>query len=109
MAARASDGALSLFHSRFVPRQEGGTNVPQVWVEVKALQAQYLAASGKCDAALAVVQGIGAPEQGLDFTANGLEPFVDAPRTQVVLAGVELKCGRKDQATERLRKVAQDD
>ncbi|PYX40036.1 MAG: hypothetical protein DMG81_07685, partial [Acidobacteria bacterium] len=33
--AGSFDRALALFHNRFFPRQEGGTNVRQVWVEVQ--------------------------------------------------------------------------
>ena len=91
---------------RFFPREEGGTNVRQVWVEVKMLQALTQAAAGQCNAALAVVDGIGAESPGLPFTKDGLAPFVDAPRTQYLIAQVEAGCGRAAQAGERRRRVA---
>ncbi len=100
------DGAIALFHDRFFPREEGGTNVRQVWVEVKILQALAQAAAGQCDAALAVVEGIGAEVPGLPFTKDGLEPFVGAPRTGYMIGLVEAGCGRAPQAAERWRRVS---
>src|SRR5580658_3697007 len=100
------DGAIALFHDRFFPREEGGTNVRQVWVEVKTLQALTQAAAGQCDAALAAVDGMGAEVPGLPFTKDGLKPFVNAPRTQYLIGQVEAHCGHALQATERWRRVA---
>jgi tetratricopeptide (TPR) repeat protein len=100
------DGAIALFHDRFFPREEGGTNVRQVWVEVKTLQALTQAAAGQCDAALAAVDGMGAEVPGLPFTKDGLQPFVNAPRTQYLFGQVEARCNRVPQATERWRRVA---
>ncbi|HUE20818.1 MAG TPA: DUF5107 domain-containing protein [Bryobacteraceae bacterium] len=98
--------ATALFHDRFFPREEGGTNVRQVWVEVKILQAFSQAAAGQCDSAKAAVDGIGAAAPGLPFTKDGLEPFVDAARTQYLIGQVEARCGRAPQAAERWRRVA---
>jgi len=100
------DGALALFHDRFFPREEGGTNVRQVWVEVNILHALTEAAGGQCDAALAAVDGIGGEVSGLPFTKDGLTPFVHAPRTLYLIGQVEARCGRAPQATERWRRVA---
>jgi hypothetical protein len=100
------DGALALFHDRFFPREEGGTNVREVWVEVNILQALSDAANNRCDAALSAVERLGAEAAGLPFTKDGLGPFVDAPRTQYLIGQVEAHCGRELQAKERWRKVA---
>ena len=99
-------GAIALFHGRFFPREEGGTNVRQVWVEVKILQALTQAAAGQCDSAMAAVEGIGAEVDGLPFTKDGLQPFVHAPRTEYLLGQVEARCGRASQAAEHWRRVA---
>ena len=104
--AREFDGATDLFRGRFFPREEGGTNVRQVWVEVRTLEALTDAAANKCDAALAAVDGIGSEAAGLAFTKDGLEPFVDAPRTQYLIGQVEARCGRAEQANKRWRRVA---
>jgi len=100
------DGALALFHNRFFPREEGGTNVRQVWVEVNILQALSDAANNQCDAANHAADGLGGVVAGLPFTNDGLAPFVDAPRTQYLIGQVEARCGREPQAKERWRRVA---
>ena len=105
--ARDFEGAAALFHDRFFPREEGGTNVRQVWVEVKTMQALAEASAGQCDAAAATAGNIGAEVAGLAFTKDGLQTFVDAPRTQYLLGRADAACGRKEQAAERWRKVAQ--
>ncbi len=104
--AQEFDAAIALFHDRFFAREEGGTNVRQVWVEVKTLQALTQAAAGQCDTAVAAVDGMGAEVPGLAFTKDGLQTFVDAPRTQYLLGQVDARCGRTAGATERWRRVA---
>jgi len=98
--------ALALFHDRFFVREEGGTNVREVWVEVKAMQALNEAQAGRCDAALGIVNGIGAEVAGLPFTRDGMPPFVDAPRTQYLLGEVDSRCGRSAEANTRWQRVA---
>jgi tetratricopeptide (TPR) repeat protein len=100
------DGALALFHDRFFPREEGGTNVRQVWVEVRILQALSQTAAKDCNSAIKTVDGLGGAVAGLPFTEDGLQPFVDAPRTQYLIGQVEASCGHASQATERWRRVA---
>ncbi len=97
------EAALALFHDRFFPREEGGTNVRQVWIEVRALQALSLAKAGNCEASLSITRLIGEPVEGLGFTRDGLAPFVGSARTQLLLAQAESACGRK---TDRLIQVA---
>ncbi len=100
------DGALALFHDRFFPREEGGTNVRKIWVEVKLLQSLSQAAAGQCDAAIATVASIAAAVPGLPFTKDGLDPFVNEPRTQYLLGQVESHCGHAPQAAARWQRVA---
>ncbi|MGO4882108.1 MAG: DUF5107 domain-containing protein [Bryobacteraceae bacterium] len=104
--AQEYDGALALFHDHFFAREEGGTNVRQVWVEVNVMHALSQAAGNRCDAALATINGLSAETAGLPFTKDGLTPFVDAPRTQYLIAQVEAGCGHAQQATERWRVAA---
>lgn len=75
-------------------------------MEVKIQQALAQAAAGQCNAALGVTDGIGAEAPGLLFTKDGLSPFVEAPRTQYLIAQVEARCGRAQQAAERWRRVS---
>lgn len=76
------------FQGRFFPREEFGTNVRQVWVEVQVRKAASLARHGKDDEARAAAEGIGRPVPGLAFTEDGLESFVNAARTQYLLGEV---------------------
>jgi tetratricopeptide (TPR) repeat protein len=104
--AREFDEARGLFAHRFFPREEGGTNVRQVWVEVNLLEALTRAAGKQCDSALGIAHNLGVTVAGMPFTSDGLEPFVDAPRTQYLIGQVEDTCGHTAEATERWRRVA---
>jgi tetratricopeptide (TPR) repeat protein len=59
--------AAALFHNRFFQREEGGTNVRQVWLEVQIQQALFEAQSGRCSEAIQIVSNIGKPTPGLEF------------------------------------------
>ena len=98
-------GAAALFRNRFFAREEGGTNVRQVWVEVKTMQALRQAAAGQCEAAVATAKGIGAEVPGLAFTRDGMGPFVDSARIEYLLAVVDSRCGRAARAVERWRRA----
>jgi hypothetical protein len=107
--AEAGDfnGAQALFGNRFFPRQEGGTNVRQVWIEVKTMQALSLANANQCEASVAIAEGLEKPVAGLDFTKEGLSPFVRSARTQYLLGEADRKCGRMEQAQARWRSASQ--
>ena len=68
--------ADALFHNRFFSREEGGTNVRQVWLEVQVQRAISLAQSGRCTDAVKVVDNFAVPVADLPFTHDGLEPFL---------------------------------
>ena len=84
--ALAEDGraeeAKALLSGRFFAREEGGTNVRQVFVEVRLQEALALARAGRGTDALAIVEGLGREVPGFAFTKDGMDVFVDAPRTQ---------------------------
>jgi len=80
------EGAVALFHDRFFGREEGGTNVRQVWIEVKLQQALALAKGDRCVDALAAANTLSSPVTGFDFTRDGLEPFLKTARTKYHLA-----------------------
>ncbi len=107
--AEAADfrGALSLFHGRFFPREEGGTNVRQVWFEVRLQQALASAHDRNCNAALAEAEHLTTPLPDLAFTQDGLEPMLKSPRTNYLLGNLESDCARKQQATAKYREAAQ--
>jgi tetratricopeptide (TPR) repeat protein len=102
------DGATSLFHNRFFGRQEGGTNVRQVWIEVKLEQIQSLAKSGNCKDALAEANAIGQPVNGLDFTKDGLAPFLNSARTKYFLAAAYDSCGEKSKSSAMFQQLSAD-
>jgi tetratricopeptide (TPR) repeat protein len=98
--------ATSLFHNRFFAREEGGTNVRQVWIEVNLQRALVAARQGHCDQALSVAQQLGAPVPGLDFTRDGLEPYVHAARTNYLLGSAYAACGKSDEAKAKFELAA---
>src|SRR5216684_1774760 len=63
-------GAIDLFRNRFFGSEEGGTNVRQVWVEVKVQQAVGLARTGHCKDALAAAEALSSPVPGRLFTQD---------------------------------------
>ncbi len=107
--AEAGDfkGALALFHGRFFPREEGGTNVRQVWFEVRLQQILAAARDGHCDAALAESEHLGTPVPGLAFTQDGLAPMLNSARTNYLLGRMDSGCGRAEEATVKYRRAAQ--
>jgi tetratricopeptide (TPR) repeat protein len=101
------DGATKLFQNRFFGREEGGTNVRQVWMEVKLAQALGLARAGRCQDALAVAKGLGSPVAGLAFTEDGLKEIAESPRTNYLLGDVFAVCGQKAEAEKRYQFASQ--
>jgi tetratricopeptide (TPR) repeat protein len=99
------DKARALFGNRYFPREEGGTNVRQVWIRVRALEAQAAAAAGRCEAALQIVDHIGEAAAGLDFTRDGLAPFLAAAPNQAALGLAEARCGREAAAARRAERL----
>jgi tetratricopeptide (TPR) repeat protein len=92
------DKAEALFRNRFFSREEGGTNVRQVWVRVRTLEA----AQAACPAALSAVDALGSAVPGLDFTRDGMAPFVAEPANQALIGAVEARCGRPEAAARRV-------
>ena len=101
------DAATDLFKNRFFGREEGGTNVRQVWIEVNLQRALALARTNHCKDALAVAKSIGSPVNGLVFTQDGLAPFLDSARSHFLLGEVSLACGQKKDADETYRRAAE--
>jgi tetratricopeptide (TPR) repeat protein len=100
------DKAASLFHGRFFAREEGGANVRQVWLLVRAMEARHYAGQGRCEPALAIIGRLAEPSPGLVFTRDGLEPFIASPGIQSAIGAVESRCGRAPSARERLDRLA---
>jgi tetratricopeptide (TPR) repeat protein len=98
--------ATSLFHDRFFPREEGGTNVRQVWVEVQLQHVLASAKEGHCSQALPLAQQLGMEVPGLTFTRDGLEPLLQSARTNYLLGSVYAGCGKSEEATGKFKLAA---
>jgi tetratricopeptide (TPR) repeat protein len=107
--AEAEDygGAAKMFNKRFFGREEGGTNVRAVWIEVKLSQALALSRTGGCDEAVQMVRNLGKPAAGLPFTENGLQPILESARTSYLSGEVFSSCGQKTEADKRYEKASQ--
>jgi Flp pilus assembly protein TadD len=96
--SRDYDGAARLFQNRFFGREEGGTNVRQVWMEVKLTQALGIGRAGRCQDALAVASGLASPVASLAFTEDGLKEIAESARTNFLLGDLFTVCGQKAEA-----------
>ena len=95
--------AESLFHNRFFPREEGGTNVRQVWVEVELQKMLASARAGHCADALAMAGHLGSPVPDLPFTHDGLEPILQSARTNYQLGATYVTCGKPEDAARKFQ------
>ena len=95
--------ATNLFHNRFFPREEGGTNVRQVWMEVQLQRVLAFARERRCGEALSVAQHLGAEVPGLAFTRDGLEPILQSARTSYLLGSTYANCGRSEEAKAKFK------
>jgi tetratricopeptide (TPR) repeat protein len=93
--------ATSLFRNRFFPREEGGTDVRQVWVEVLLQRARSRQAAGNCDQALALANTLGSSQPDMPFTTDGLTEFVASARTSYFLGTIQAACQKTDAAHRR--------
>jgi tetratricopeptide (TPR) repeat protein len=100
------DRAKAQFAGRFFAREEGGTNVRQVWIRIRAMEARWKAGHGQCSEAVAIADHLTEPVAGLDFTRDGLDVFAASPAVQVDLGFVDLACGRREAAGRRLDALA---
>ena len=98
--------AEALFPGRFFPREEFGTNVRQVYLEVKLRQAFALARDGRKAEASALAASLGQPVPGFDFTKDGMAAFVGAPRFQYSRGELQALLGNHDDAREHWKRAA---
>jgi hypothetical protein len=89
------DEAQTLFPGRFFPREEFGTNVRQVYLEVKLRQAFALARQGGKAEAGVLAATLGQPSDGFDFTRDGMKAFVEAPRFQFYSGDLQALLGNE--------------
>ena len=98
--------ATSLFRNRFFAREEGGTNVRQVWVEVQLQRGLALAQAGRCRDALSAAQNLGAEIPDLAFTHDGLDPIVKSARTSYGLGSLYATCRKTGEANAKFAAAA---
>jgi tetratricopeptide (TPR) repeat protein len=91
--------AEALFPGRFFPREEFGTNVRQVYLEVELRKAFALAREGRKAEAAALAASFGQPVAGFEFTKDGMAAFVSSPRFQYYLGELHALVG--DEAAAR--------
>jgi tetratricopeptide (TPR) repeat protein len=90
--------AEALYRDRFFPREEFGTNVRQVYLEIQLQKALALARAGRRVEAAAVAAGIGKEVPGLPFTRDGLAAFIGQARYQYYLGELESLLGDEQSA-----------
>jgi tetratricopeptide (TPR) repeat protein len=107
-SAESGDEAAAerLFHGRFFPREEGGTNVRAVYAQVKVASARIAARNGRCAAALDILGALPQEKKDLSFTAGGLADALTSPQMDGQIAAIESACGRTAQARARWERLA---
>ena len=99
--------AAALFHNRFFQREEGGTNVRQVWLEVQIQHALSMARQGQCSEAIKAVDELPQPVPDLAFTHDGLEPFLRSARVSYLIGTVYKRCKMPDKALRSFKQAAE--
>ncbi len=99
--------ARGLFFGRFFPSEEGGINVRQIWVEVELQRALSLSRAGRQAEAQSVARGLGKVVEGLAFTKDDMEAYVDTPRVHELLGEIESAAGDPAAARAHWEKATQ--
>jgi len=86
------DEADALFVDRFFPREEGGINVRQVYLEVKLGRAEALAANGSCAQARLLLKEMMRPDPTLEFTRDGLALWLERGGLSARVSRVKTRC-----------------
>ncbi len=101
------DKAVALFHNRFFQREEGGTNVRQVWLEVQLQRSISLAKRGQCSDAIGIAEHLGDPVPDLVFTKDGLEPLLHSARMKYLMGSVYKSCNLPDKAQANFKQASE--
>ena len=99
--------AAGLFHNRFFQREEGGTNVRQVWLEAQIQYALAQSQRGQCSEAIELVDHLAEPVSDLAFTHDGLEPFLRSARFNYLVGNVDKACNLPEKAQARFKQAAE--
>ncbi len=98
--------AEDLLRDRFFPREEGGTNVRQVWIEVELQRIRLLAQNGQCNQAGEALAQLNQPRSGMAFTQDGLDTIIAMARPQYQIAMIDRACMQTAEAENILKKLA---
>ena len=99
--------ATALFHNRFFQREEGGTNVRQVWIEVQVQYASSQAQHGQCADAIKILDHLAQPVSDLPFTHDGLEPFLRSARFNYLIGSVYKTCNLPEKARDHFKQASE--
>ena len=99
--------AEALFHNRFFPREEGGINVRDVWLELEVQRATSFTRSGRCAEAVGLVDHLAEPVPDLPFTRDGLVPFARSARFSYLIGNVYKGCGVHEKGRASFERSAQ--
>jgi tetratricopeptide (TPR) repeat protein len=86
------DEAEKQLVNRFFPREEGGTNVRDIYIALKLKRAESIAAQGQCPSALDIVRHLGESVRSLPFTSKGLDPSISSPASKQAVAEIRAIC-----------------
>jgi tetratricopeptide (TPR) repeat protein len=103
-AGEAAD-AERLFHDRFFPKEEGGTSVRAVYVQVRLAAARAAADARNCSAAREMLESLPAERPDLPFTAGGLADALRPPAMSRQVAAINWICGRQSAAREEWQRL----
>jgi tetratricopeptide (TPR) repeat protein len=105
--AEADEAAAAerLFHDRFFPREEGGTDVRTVYTQTRLTSATRAAGGGRCAEALEILDSLTREQRDLAFTAGGLTDVLDQRVMSRQAASIESACGRNDAARARWERL----
>jgi tetratricopeptide (TPR) repeat protein len=97
--------AEQLFHGRFFPREEGGTNVRSVYTQTRLISASLAAQSGGCSQALAILDALPREQKDLAFTAGGMADTLEPAAVALQVAAIDSTCGREAEARTQWTRV----
>lgn len=90
--------AEALFPDREFIREEFGTSVHEVYLEIQLQKALSFTRNEQFEAAQTTVQALGKPVPGLPFTMEGGERFLNNARVQYYLGEIQESCGDTEAA-----------
>jgi hypothetical protein len=86
------DSAEKLLQNRFFPREEGGANVREIYIQLKLKRARSAAAQKQCTPALDILQHLTDPVATLPFTAERLGTFATSDSAKQAITEIRSMC-----------------